>query len=75
MCLSPQAWKNEASAAAAARAPAPPTGPLLRVCDRWRMGGRDGELEGVEMNHLYINILKIIIGLASVSGGYYFCNV
>lgn len=36
--------KHEASAAAASGAPAPPTGPLLWVRHRWRMGGRDGEL-------------------------------
>ena len=47
VCLSPQAWKHEASAAAASGARAPPSGPRLRVCDRRRMGGRGGELEAV----------------------------
>lgn len=36
--------KHGASAAAASGAPAPPTGPLLWVRHRWRIGGRDGEL-------------------------------
>lgn len=36
--------KHEASTAAASGAPAPPTGPLLWVCHRRRMGGTDGEL-------------------------------
>ena len=40
--------KHEASALAASRAPDPPSGPLLGVCDRWRTGGKGGESDGVE---------------------------